>query len=119
MWHFGEPFSSSPPPHRVSLIIWMALILYNIDCSVPMQTIEKWYVLKNFGFILWHTFQLFNKYLLTLLSRAGVGNSFWLAGHICNKIGRCGQYKYNKDLINMTFEKKYAFSSPFSQKKRL
>ncbi len=30
-----------------------------------------------------------------------------------------GQYKYNKDLFDMTFEKKCAFSSPFSQKKRL
>jgi len=30
-----------------------------------------------------------------------------------------GQYKYNKDLFDMTFEKKCAFSSTFSQKKRL
>jgi hypothetical protein len=30
-----------------------------------------------------------------------------------------GQYKYNKDLFDMTFEKKCAYRSPFSQKKRL
>ncbi len=28
-----------------------------------------------------------------------------------------GQYKYHKDLFNMTFERKLAFSSPFSKKK--
>ncbi len=34
----------------------------------------------------------------------GVGNSFWLAGHIGNKIDS-GHYKYDKDLFKMTFEK--------------
>ncbi len=35
------------------------------------------------------------------------------------KLVGAGQYKHNKDLFDLTFEKKWAFSSPFSQKKGL
>ncbi len=35
------------------------------------------------------------------------------------KLVGAGQYKYNKDLFGMTFEKKWAFRSPFSEKKSL
>jgi len=48
--------------------------------------------------------------------RPGVGNSFWLAGHIGSKYG---QHEYHMDLFYLTFERKYAFSSLFSEKKNL
>ena len=49
-------------------------------------------------------------------SNSGVGNSFWLAGHLGNKNGLCGPVYY-MDLNDLNFERKWAYSSPFSKKK--